>query len=69
MVTIGGFGAYGSISIYKGNQAFYKDYVVPLIHLLDPEQAHNFAVFAGKYRLLPRSNYIDPDLLVRTIKN
>lgn len=67
LVSFGGFGVYTAINIYKGNQSFYKNYVVPLAHLLDPESAHRLAVFAGKHRLLPKSSYADPDVLVNLV--
>lgn len=36
---------------------------MPLVHLLDPEQAHNMAVYVSKYRLVPKSRYKDPPSL------
>ncbi|GJQ74403.1 hypothetical protein Trydic_g21274 [Trypoxylus dichotomus] len=69
LVTIGGFGVYTAASIYKGNQTFYKNYIMPVIHLLDPEKAHKLAIVAGKYRLLPKSSYSDPDILKTKLFN
>ncbi|KRT78863.1 hypothetical protein AMK59_7983 [Oryctes borbonicus] len=69
LVTIGGIGVYSSASIYKEKQTFFKDYVVPLIHLLDPEKAHRLAIFVGKYRLLPKSSYSDPNILKTKLFN
>lgn len=57
------FGAFSAICIYKEDTKFYKTYVMPIVHLLDPEQAHQFSVIINKYRLLPRSKYNDPDSL------
>lgn len=37
---------------------------MPAVHTLDPETAHRLGIFISKYRLLPKSPYIDPDLLV-----
>ncbi|XP_018577094.1 dihydroorotate dehydrogenase (quinone), mitochondrial [Anoplophora glabripennis] len=62
-VTLAGYGTFSAISIYKGDEKFYKNYVMPVIHLLDAERAHNFAVLASKYRLFPKTRYEDPELL------
>lgn len=67
-LTIGGCCSFCGICIYKGDQKFYKEYLMPVIHFLDPEQAHRLAIWASKYRLLPKSSYEDPDVLVMTTK-
>lgn len=64
VVSLGGFGAFSAISIYKGNENFYRNVVMPMVHILDPEQAHQLGVIVNKYRLLPKSNYNDSELLV-----
>lgn len=63
-MTIGGYCTYATISIYKGEPRFYKNYVMPLVHLLNAETAHNLAIAVVKSRFLSRSNYKDPQLLV-----
>ncbi|KAJ8985083.1 hypothetical protein NQ317_019768 [Molorchus minor] len=62
-LTVAGYGAFSAISIYKGEAKFYKNYVMPIVHKLDAEKAHNLAVFVSEHRLLPKSSYIDPDIL------
>ncbi|KAJ8956530.1 hypothetical protein NQ318_019250 [Aromia moschata] len=62
-ITVAGYGAFTAIGFYKGNEKFYKNYFMPVIHLLDAEKAHNLAVLACKYRLFPKSHYKDPEIL------
>ncbi|KAJ8918905.1 hypothetical protein NQ315_016807 [Exocentrus adspersus] len=62
-VTVAGYGAFSIISLYKGDEKFYRNYIMPVIHLLEPEKAHNLAVFASRYRLIPKSRYQDPEML------
>ncbi|XP_044756555.1 dihydroorotate dehydrogenase (quinone), mitochondrial [Coccinella septempunctata] len=58
-----GFGVFSAICIYKEDTQFYKKFIMPAVHLLDPEQAHRFSVMINKYRLLPKSKYSDPQSL------
>ncbi|VEN47596.1 unnamed protein product [Callosobruchus maculatus] len=62
-VTVGGCAAFAGISFYKGEEKFYKNYVMPVVHMLDPEKAHYLAVWASEHRIIPKSHYRDPDLL------
>ncbi|XP_028145582.2 dihydroorotate dehydrogenase (quinone), mitochondrial [Diabrotica virgifera virgifera] len=62
-VALGGYISFSALTYYKNRNAFYRDMVMPLVHLLDPERAHNLAVFVSQYRLLPKSNYDDPSSL------
>ncbi|XP_063439930.1 dihydroorotate dehydrogenase (quinone), mitochondrial-like isoform X2 [Mytilus trossulus] len=41
--------------IYKGNEKFYKEYVMPFFQLFDAETSHKMAVKAAKYKLVPKS--------------
>lgn len=66
-VTGGGFCVFCGLCIYKGDENFYKNVVMPLVHLLDPEQAHRFAIFSSEYRLIPKSRYKDPESLKITV--
>ncbi|KAG5876825.1 hypothetical protein JTB14_014155 [Gonioctena quinquepunctata] len=36
---------------------------MPVVHKIDPENAHRLAVLASKYRLIPKSKYSDNDSL------
>ncbi|XP_072386378.1 dihydroorotate dehydrogenase (quinone), mitochondrial [Diabrotica undecimpunctata] len=62
-VALGGYISFSALTYYKDRNAFYRDMVMPVVHLLDPEKAHNLAVFISQYRLLPKSNYDDPPSL------
>lgn len=64
MISAGGFGAFAAISLYKADAKFYTKVVMPVVHVLDPEQAHKLGVIINKYRILPRSRYSDSELLV-----
>lgn len=63
LLAIGGISSYGLICFYKNNDAFYKNYIMPTVRLLDPETSHNFAIFASKHRLFPKSNFKDTSQL------
>jgi dihydroorotate dehydrogenase len=64
-VTAGAFGAFSTISIYRGNEKFFDNILMPLVHTLNPETSHKVAIIALKYGLFPRSTYKDPVTLVR----
>lgn len=63
-VCSGGSLVFGAYNLYRGNEKFYDTVVVPLSHLLNPETAHNIAVQAAKYGLIPPSQFKDPESLV-----
>ncbi|XP_065341134.1 dihydroorotate dehydrogenase (quinone), mitochondrial isoform X1 [Cloeon dipterum] len=69
MVTGGGFGAFSAISIYNEDEKFYDNIFMPLVQRLDPETSHNFAIFACKYKLFPKSKFQDPESLKTKILN
>ncbi|KAK9874738.1 hypothetical protein WA026_005551 [Henosepilachna vigintioctopunctata] len=58
-----GYGAFAVICVYKEDLNFYKRYLMPVVHLLEPENAHKFSVIMNKFRVLPKSKYMDPDCL------
>lgn len=62
-VGVGGYASLAGMNYYRGEESFYQNIVMPLVHLLDPEQAHNMAVYVSKYRLVPKSRYKDPPSL------
>jgi hypothetical protein len=63
-VTTGAFGAFSAISIYRGNETFFDNILMPLVHILNPETSHKVAISALKYGLFPRSSCKDPVTLV-----
>nr|CAG4651945.1 EOG090X08P9 [Triops cancriformis] len=51
-VALGGTAVFASVCTIKGNEKFYSNILMPLVHkCLDPEQAHNAAVWTSKNRL------------------
>lgn len=68
MVSLSGLATFAGINIFNGNEKFYNEFVMPVIHNLDPERAHRLAVLAAKYRLLPKSRVPDNELLVSVYK-
>lgn len=64
ILTASAYTTYAGISFYRNEDGFYKNVVMPAVHLLDPEKAHNLAIFCSKHRLLPKAVYKDPNSLV-----
>jgi hypothetical protein len=43
-----------AVNLYKGNETFYKDWLMPAMHrLLDAERAHRLAIQMAKYQIVP----------------
>lgn len=53
-------------SFYKNDESFFKTIAIPTLRLLDAERAHDVAVFACKFKILPSVDYKDPESLVRS---
>ncbi|KAJ9593214.1 hypothetical protein L9F63_015239, partial [Diploptera punctata] len=62
-VTSAAFGAFSAISIYKGDEKYYDNILMPLVHKLNPETSHNIAILASKYGIIPKSRFEDPTTL------
>ncbi|KAG5875262.1 hypothetical protein JTB14_033470 [Gonioctena quinquepunctata] len=62
-LTAGGCGTFAALSLCNSEQSFYKNFVMPVVHKIDPEKAHRLAVLASKYRVIPKSKYGDSDSL------
>ncbi|KAF7283802.1 hypothetical protein GWI33_022842 [Rhynchophorus ferrugineus] len=62
-VSSGALAIFSGLCAYKGDEKFYKNVIMPLLHLLDPEQAHKCAIFASQYRIVPKNSYKDPESL------
>lgn len=63
LVSAGAGVFFASINIYKGNEKFYDNYLMPAIQMVvPPEAAHILAVFACKHKLFPESK-INPTTL------
>ncbi|CAH0553774.1 unnamed protein product [Brassicogethes aeneus] len=63
LVTLGGYSTYAGISFWRNDEKFYKSFIMPVIHFLPAEGAHNLAVMCSKYRIFPTSLYKDPESL------
>ncbi|KAJ6630922.1 Dihydroorotate dehydrogenase (quinone), mitochondrial [Pseudolycoriella hygida] len=73
-VGTGSTAVFVSINIYKNNEQFYNNWLMPFVHLFDPESCHRVAVLACKYRLFPKAKENDPEslsirLFDRTLRN
>lgn len=62
-VTGSAFALFGGISLYQGNEKFYNEVAIPIMHLLDPETAHNVAVKILKWGLVSSQKTEDLCLL------
>lgn len=58
---------FGGICIYQGNEKFYNEIAIPLVHFAGPETAHNLAVKVLKWGLFPRQKTEDPKSLASTV--
>jgi len=63
VITVGGGLCFGGLNIRNGNEKFYRDFVMPITHNLDPEIAHRLAVYAMKYCLIKKQSTEDPKSL------
>lgn len=66
IVTTSGTAIFAGMNLYQGNEKFYKNVAMPLTRLIDPETAHNLAVTALKWGLVPKQNNVDDGKLLRT---
>lgn len=55
------------LSIYNENENFYNKILMPIAHSFSPETSHKLAILANKYKLIPRTKYVDPDIIVSKI--
>lgn len=68
-VSTGSFALFSSINIYQNNENFYNNVLLPILFKFDAETAHNIAMLAAKYKLLPKSSYVDPPQLSAQLWN
>ncbi|XP_046387501.1 dihydroorotate dehydrogenase (quinone), mitochondrial [Ischnura elegans] len=59
LVSCGGFGFFTALSVYKENEQFYRNVIMPAVRKLDPETSHNIAIMAAKYRIFPKTKFVD----------
>ncbi|XP_054271811.1 dihydroorotate dehydrogenase (quinone), mitochondrial-like [Macrosteles quadrilineatus] len=66
-VFSGGIGLFSAYNIYNENEKFYEAIVLPAVHKLNPETAHNLGVITSKYKLLPKTKYVDGNSLATEV--
>lgn len=66
-VTSSAVALFSGISIFQGNEKFYKNVIIPLAQLMDPEVSHNLAVTVLKSGLMPKQKVEDSSLLQTNI--
>lgn len=66
-VCTGAVAVFTGYNVYYGNEKFYDGIIIPLSHCFDPETAHNIAVQAAKFNLIPPSHFKDPDCLATRV--
>jgi len=55
LITGGGV-AFTGLNIVNGNESFYRDLFIPVIHkFIDAERAHSMAISMAKYSIVPRN--------------
>ncbi|KAL5273655.1 DHODH family protein [Megaselia abdita] len=54
---------FAGLNVYKGNEKFYDNFVMPIVQKIPPEASHRLAVLACKYNLFPESKASDPETL------
>lgn len=67
IVVVGGTLVFAGIETVCGNEKFYREVLMPSVHVLDAETAHRLAVKAAKYKLVPRPRKPDPPSLKTTV--
>eukprot|EP00106_Octopus_bimaculoides_P017896 XP_014785338.1 PREDICTED: dihydroorotate dehydrogenase (quinone), mitochondrial-like [Octopus bimaculoides] len=63
VIVTGGMICFSGISLYQGNEKFYRQFVMPAVKILSPENAHRLGVALAKYQLFGRSSVADPAIL------
>ncbi|XP_055951077.1 dihydroorotate dehydrogenase (quinone), mitochondrial-like [Argiope bruennichi] len=64
VLSIGGTAAFTAISLYQGNEKFYKNVAMPALHFLfSPETSQNIGIMAAKWALIPKCKVEDGPLL------
>lgn len=63
IVLNGGVITFFGISLYRGDEKFYREIAMPIVRVLDPETGHNLSIKAAKYKLVPKPRMPDPPSL------
>lgn len=62
-VTTSGSLVFAGFNIYKGNEKFYEDFLMPANRFVSPELSHRLAIYSCKYNIFPKHNEMDSDRL------
>lgn len=66
VITAGGSVAFTAISIFQGNERFYKEIAMPTLHLVfSAETSQTLGLLAAKWSLIPKCKIEDGPILVR----
>lgn len=65
IVTSCSIGAFLGIGLYRNDEKFYDNCLMPIVQLCPPELCHRLAVLGFKYHIFPRQRQPDSELLVR----
>lgn len=63
IIVSGGTVCFSCISLYEGNEKFYKQFIMPAVQLLNPETAHRIGVALAKYHVFQKPKTPDPPIL------
>lgn len=63
VIISGGTVCFSCISLYQGNEKFYKQFVMPAVQILNPETAHKIGVALAKYHFFQKPKTPDPPIL------
>ncbi|CAG5116081.1 unnamed protein product, partial [Candidula unifasciata] len=63
VIINGGIALFAGINLYRGNEKFYDEIAMPLLHFLPPETAHNLSIKLAKFKIVPRVQTLDPPSL------
>lgn len=66
-ITTSGTGLMFGYCFYKNDESFFKTIAIPTLRLFDAERAHEIAVWACKWKILPSVDYKDPETLVKNL--
>lgn len=67
IVTSTGMAIFTGFNLYRGNEKFYDELLMPLMHLIDPEVVHKIAVTGTKWGILSTQKLEDPASLRTTV--
>lgn len=66
-MTTCSIGAFLGIGIYRNDEKFYDNCLMPIVQLCPPELCHRLALLGFKYGLFPAQKQSDSDLLVNKL--